>query len=406
MFNKNKFLDINWNFDSTPFMTLLNNARHAQKTWKRASQKTKSDFGNIVIWWISEKEIRMFVNKLWNFLSSWIDLKTSFWILTKQVKNPKLKQIMEEVRTNLDHWLSISDTLKQYGKYFDPLIIALIEVWEKTWTLPRVLQELDKKLLDTIELKSKIKWALIYPFILIFITIAMVIFMMTFILPKITWSFAKTWVELPGLTRAMMGVSDMLINHYIIIILCFILLSILFVIFKRTYTWKLTLWYISLHLPVFWYIVKQWNVMLFINAFSLLLDSWVLVLEALETTANVVWNIHYKKDIIRIKNEVETWIKLSNAMWLHSNNNEIMFSNPYFPEDLVHMVSIWEETWSIWKSIEKVWINYWKELKRYIANLMTMLEPFIIVFVWAIVGTIVIAIMLPFFNLVKVAGKM
>lgn len=406
MFWQKKFLDINWNFDSTLFMGLLNNARQAMRTGKKINQKTRSDFWNIVIWWISEKEIRMFVNKLWSFLTSWIDLKSSFWILTKQVKNPKLKQITDEIRWNLDHWLSISDTLKQYWKYFDPLIIALLEVWEKTWTLPRVLIELDKKLLDTIELKSKIKWALIYPFILIFITIAMVVFMMTFILPKITWSFQKTWVELPWLTRWMIAVSDVLLNHYVIIIVAVLVLITAFMAFKRTHIWKIALWHIALRIPVFWYIVKQWNVLLFINAFSLLLDSWVLVLEALETTANVVWNIHYKRDIIRVKNEVETWIKLSNAMWLNVSNNEILFSNKYFPEDLVHMISIWEETWSIARSIEKVWINYSKELKRYIANLMTMLEPFIIVFVWALVGTIVIAIMLPFFNLVKVAWKM
>jgi len=406
MFGKSKFLDINWNFDSALFMALLQNARHAHKTWKRISQKTKSDFWSIVIWWIAEKEIRMFVNKLWSFLSSWIDLKTAFGILTKQVKNPKLKQIMDEVRWNLDHWLSISDTLKQYWKYFDPLIIALIEVWEKTWTLPRVLQELDKKLLDTIELKSKVKWALMYPMILIFITISMVVFMMTFILPKITWSFEKTWVELPWLTKFMIAISNALLNHYVLIILGLVIFITCFIAFKRTHIWKIVLWYITLHLPVFWFIVKQSNVMLFINAFSLLLDSWVLVLESLETTANVVWNIHYKKDIIRVKNEVETWIKLSNAMWLNVSNNEIIFSNPYFPEDLVHMISIWEETWSIARSIEKVWVNYSKELKRYISNLMTMLEPFIIVFVWALVGTIVIAIMLPFFNLVKVAWKM
>ncbi len=83
-----------------------------------------------------------------------------------------------------------------------------------------------------------------------------------------------------------------------------------------------------------------------------------------------------------------------------------IFSNPYFSEDLVHMISIWEETGTISKSVEKIWINYSKELKRYISNLMTMLEPFIIVFVWILVWTIIVAIMLPFFNLVKVAKKM
>lgn len=406
MFGQRKFLDINWNFDTTLFMEILSNSRHALKTGKKPSFKIKSEFWAIVIWWIAEKEIWFVVSKLGSFLTSWIDLKTAFSILAKQIKNPKLKQIIDDIRINLDHWLAISDTLKQHSKYFDPLIIALIEVWEKTWTLPRVLTELDKRLLETIELKAKIKWALIYPVILILITLIMVIFMMTFILPKITWAFQKTWVAMPALTQFMINISNFIMNNYILLIFGTIWFAIAFIIFKSTHIWKLALGKISLNLPVFGYIVKQWNVLLFIHSFSLLLDSWVLVLEALETTANVVGNIYYKKDIIRVKNEMETWVKLSNAMWLNVSNREIIFSNAYFPEDLVHMISIWEETWSIGKSMEKVWINYWKDLKRYISNLMTMLEPFIIVFVWALVWTIIIAIMLPFFNLAKVAKKM
>lgn len=131
------------------------------------------------------------------------------------------------------------------------------------------------------------------------------------------------------------------------------------------------------------------------------------MLEALDTTAHIVPNIQFKKDIIRIKNEVEVGIKLSNAMGLTiGNNKETVFSNSFFPEDLVHMVSVGEETGTIGKNIEKVGINYSKELKRFISNLMTALEPFIIVFIGALVGTIIIAIMLPFFQLAKVAKNL
>lgn len=132
------------------------------------------------------------------------------------------------------------------------------------------------------------------------------------------------------------------------------------------------------------------------------------MLEALETTANVVPNIHYKKDIIRIKNEVETGIKMSVAMGLsvESRKDASQFKNAYFPEDLVHMVNVGEETGTLGSSIYKVGQNYQKELRRFIANIMAALEPIIIVFVGAIVGVIVLSIMLPFFNLGKVASKL
>ncbi|MFZ3232099.1 MAG: type II secretion system F family protein [Patescibacteria group bacterium] len=133
------------------------------------------------------------------------------------------------------------------------------------------------------------------------------------------------------------------------------------------------------------------------------------MLEALETSADVVPNIHYKKDIIRIKNEVEAGIRVSAAMGLNvsdNNKKEIEFENPLFPVDFVHMVAVGEETGTIGKSIFKVGENYSRELRRFISNIMAAFEPLIIVFVGAIVGTIILSIMLPLFKLGEVAKKM
>lgn len=133
----------------------------------------------------------------------------------KQVKNPKLQKVVGDIRLNLENGLSISDTLRQHSKYFDPLIIALIEVGEKTGTLPRVISELEATLLENIEIKGKIRGAMIYPAILLTLSMCMVVFMLTFILPKITGSFAKSGVEVPGLTQFMMNFSGFLIHNWL-----------------------------------------------------------------------------------------------------------------------------------------------------------------------------------------------
>ena len=278
---------------------------------------------------------------------------------------------------------------------------------EKTGTLPKVLAELEVSLLESIELKSKIRGAMIYPVILVSLALIMVVFMLTFILPKITESFIKTGVAIPGLTQFMIDISQFITNHYIFLLFVIGLFFLSIWAMKRFYLGQVILSSISLRIPIFGYIKRQENTILFINSLKLLLDSGVLMLEALETTANIVPNIQFKKDIIRIKNEVEAGIKLSNAMGLSTGKNkETVFSNGFFPEDLVHMVSVGEETGTIGKNIEKVGANYTKELKRFIANLMAALEPFIIVFVGFLVGTIIIAIMLPFFQLAKVAKNL
>ncbi len=403
MLNKN-FFDKYWNFENRDFLNLM---QKAQKWLK--NRKNKKKWLNIEITLFnsaSKKEVWQFINKLSIFINSWLDIKWALSILVKQIKNPYLKKIWNEIKVNIDYWIWISETMSQYPKVFDNLLVALISVWEKTWNLWKILAEMDKKMLEDIELKWKVKWALIYPVILLFLTFAMVTFMMVFIIPKITESFAQTWTELPALTQVVINISNFFRHKWYILLWWFIWFIIFFKLFKKTYFWELLLGKIAINLPVFWYIVKQSNIIYFINSFSLLMESWVLLLEALKTSSQVVTNIHYKKEIIRVKNEVENWLTISKSLWLNLEYDTSVYINKLFPEEFAYIVNTWEETWTLARSLKKIWRNYSNELKRYIWNLATMLEPFIIVIVWFLVWTIVIAIMLPFFKLWEIAKKM
>ena len=260
---------------------------------------------------------------------------------------------------------------------------------------------MDKNLLESLELKSRIRWAMIYPAILLFLTISMVTGMMVFIVPRIAWAFAQQWVELPWMTKAVIAVSDFIKNEYMLILLVLIWIYTIYKLIKTTYQWKLAYAKIAMNLPIFGFIVRQSNIVYFIKSFSTLLDSWVLLLESIKTSSRVVPNLAYKREVVRIKNEVEFWLTISKSLWLNLNYEEWVYLNKYFPEEFAYIVSTWEETWTLSESVKKMWINYNKELKRYIWNLSTMIEPLIIVIVWGLVGTIVIAIMLPFFQLWK-----
>ena len=183
-------------------------------------------------------------------------------------------------------------------------------------------------------------------------------------------------------------------------------LIFLFNILKKLYYWELFLWYIAINIPIFGYIVRQSNMVYFTNAFSLLMESWVLLLDSLKTSSQVVPNILYKREIIRIKNEVENWLSMSKSLWLNLEYDTNVYLNKLFPEEFAYIVNTWEETWTLSESMKKLWKNYSSELKRYIWNLATMLEPLIIIVVWTLVWIIVIAIMLPFFKLWEIAKKL
>ncbi len=404
MMFKEKNFDKYWNFNNKKFIDLVKKSQKAIKNRKNSKKNLNIEIAFLNS--VSKKELWQFINKLSTFINSWIDIKRALIITSKQTKNPYLSKIIKEIKINIDYGISISESMIQYPKVFDNLIIALVWVWEKTWTLWRILQELDKKMLENIELKSKVKWALIYPVILLFLTISMVTFMMVVIIPKITKSFWKTWTELPYLTQVIISISDFLRNEFITIIIFLISLFFIFSMIWKTYIWQMIYWKIVINIPIFWHIIRQSNIIYFINSFSLLMESWVLLLDSLKTRAWVTPNIYYKREIIRIKNEVESWLTISKSMWLNLEYDTNIYNNKLFPEEFAYIVNTWEETWTLRESLKKIGYNYTNELKRYIWNLAAMLEPIVIIIVWFLVWTIVIAIILPFFELWKIAKKL
>lgn len=394
-----KFYDEVWNFDNTKFLKLLENAK---KRRLKENKKRKKSSEIILFWRVSKREVWQFINRLSIFINSWLDIKSSLWILLKQTKNPYFKKIIIEMKENVNSWILIHESMAKYPKVFDQLVVSLVWVWENTGLLWKILKDLDRNLLEKLELRSKIKWAMIYPMILFLLTVAMVIFMMTFIIPKITWAFISQWVKIPTLTQIIIDISNFIRNDYLIILWVLVFIFIILKLINKTYSWKLFFAKIAMRLPVFGYIVKQSNILYFIKSFSALLDAGVLLLESIKTSSQVVPNLAYKKELIRIKNEVEFWLTISKAIWLNNEYEESIYLNKYFPEEFAYVINTWEETGTLSDSMTQIWKNYNNELKRYISNMSTMIEPFIIVVVWFLVWTIVIAIMLPFFEMWKV----
>ena len=403
---RSTFYDNHWNFNNDKFVELLTKARKEQNNLRWKKNKSMKNIEITLFDSVSKKEVWQFINKFSIFLNSWIDVKWALNILIKQLPNPYLKRIVIEIKDNIDHWIAINETMSWYPKVFDTLVVSLIKVWEKTWKLAAILDELDTSMLESIELKGKVKWAMIYPMILLWLTVIMVTFMMIFIVPRVTESFMKAWAELPAPTQFIVNISDFLQNDYLTIIWSIIWIITIFKLLNKTYYWKSILSKIAIRLPIFWYVVMQSNIVYFIKSFTILLDSWVLLLESLKISSQVVSNLSYKKELIRIKNEVEVWLTISKSLWLNLDYEASIYMNKLFTEEFAYVVSTWEETWSLSNSRKKIWKSYNSELKRYIWNLSSMMEPVIIVIVWLLVWSIIIAIMMPFFEMGKVAKNL
>lgn len=400
------FYDSSGNFDNKKIIDLLKKAQKAQMK-EEFWAKEKKIGGDIQLFMhAGQKDVWQFINKLSIFINSGIDIKGALSIMTKQSKNPLIKKIVIDMRWNIDHGVSLHETMLQYPKVFDPLTIALVEVGEKTGQLWKILAELDRNLLDSIELKGKVKGAMVYPMILLTLTFAMVIFMMVFIVPRITEAFTKAGAELPFMTQFVVNVSNFFINDWIKLIAWAVIIFVMIKVIKMTYKWQMLFAKLAFHAPIFWYVVRQSNIIYFIKSFTILLDAGVLLLEAIKTSSKVVPNLLYKKEIIRIKNEVEVGLTISKSLGLNLDYETNVYLNPLFSEDFAYVVSTGEETGTLSGSLAKIGSNYNGELKRYIGNMSSMMEPVIIVIVGFLVGTVVISIMLPFFEMGKVAQNL
>lgn len=128
-FFSNKFIDKSWNFDNKKFVQLMKKTKIAMN--KKSHSKSLSMWKDIIIFKsVSRKELWQFINKLSNFINSGLDISTSLWIISKQVTNPYLKFIILEMKTNINYWISISETMEQYPKVFDWLVSYLLSQYE------------------------------------------------------------------------------------------------------------------------------------------------------------------------------------------------------------------------------------------------------------------------------------
>ena len=155
-----------------------------------------------------------------------------------------------------------------------------------------------------------------------------------------------------------------------------------------------------INIPIFWNLIKKKILALLSWNLWILLDRWVIINQALEISSKTLENDYYQKEIDKIISWISTWKELSAMMWI--NEIQSWKENKYFPIELSSVIKIWEQTWNLPKLLQNIANKYKKEIDNIIKNLSTAIEPIVIIWVWIIVWVLIMAIMLPFFNMVNV----
>jgi len=349
---------------------------------------------------ISSKEKINLLEQLSNLLNSGIPLMNSFKIIMYQTKDKKIKKFINNIVDNLNKWDSLKEIFFKYKNIFNTFDLSIIEMWEVTWKLWDSIETIKIKEEKSRELKSKILWALIYPMVIVALSIAMILVFMIYVIPKITDMYKDAKVDLPSLTKTVIDISDFLQKNVVEILIWLFVFIVLFIIFKKHPRTKIYFDRAILYVPIFWPLIKIKILSLFSSSLWILLNSWVIINESLWISSRALENDYYEKELKKITNSVERWKTLSTCMWI----DEIQSGkeNFLFPIELASVVKIWEETWRLAQLLKKISLKYNKQIDELVKNMQTAIEPIVIVFVWWIIWTLIMAIMLPFFNMVNV----
>ena len=344
---------------------------------------------NIVLDRVKPKDIVMFSRQFSVLIGASVALVQSLKLLADQTKNVKFKGIIGEIADEVDGGAKLSDSLAKRPKVFSDFYVNVVRSGETSGKLDEVLIYLADELEKDYDMTSKIKGAMIYPaFVLSGLTVVGAV-MMIFVVPKLTAVIAEGGGDLPLATKIVIFISDFLAGYYLLVGFMIVVFIVGFRFFLRVPMGKRIVDIALLRLPIFGKLFQKIYLVRFTRSLQTLLKGGVNITKGLAITAEVVANAMYREIIVETKKEVEDGNSITSAME----------KSPYVPVMVSQMIGIGEKTGRLDIILESITNFYSREIDNTIANLMTLMEPIIMVIMGVGVGTMVAAIIMPMYSL-------
>jgi len=342
---------------------------------------------------IKDDDISTFTTLFGTMLKAGVPLTEGLDVIIDQTENDRFKLILEEVKRSIQSGEMLSEAFGRHEKVFGPLFLALVKVGEIGGGLPENLLYLAGILESQKELNQKIKNAMVYPAIMASVAIVIVSFLLTFIIPSFVEIFTDAGVDLPGLTLALLATSGFLVgNWYFIfpgVILFIVGLRALVRSDRGQYYWHM----LQLRLPLVGDLVRKLNIARFSRTYGSLLSRGVPLVETLDVVATVVSNRIIREVVWKVQRQIKQGRSFSEPL---AESKEI-------PPMVVQMFSVGEESGSLDEMALEVAEYYDREVSHEVTRLTTVLEPLLIIIMGLIVSTMIMACLLPMFDMMSVA---
>ena len=343
-----------------------------------------------------KRALTLFTRQFEVLMDATIPYDKALQLIIEQTEDVGFKEILAEVRARVVEGGSLADALQLYPKIFPEMYVSMIRSGENSGNLGKILKRLADYYETQERLRGRLKSAMIYPAFMLVFSLLVVVFMVTYIVPKITQIFASKGTLLPLPTRILMGLSDFMVNSWYLVLIGLVILIFGFSAFLRSEFGKKVLQQLQLKAPLIGPLMQKVLIARFCQTLGTLLGSGVDLKTALEISRHVVVNQllmdQLNKMIIEVNNK---GIPLSAAMG----------RTGYFPDYVQHVVAIGEEAARVDELLERVANRMQEEVSRLLEGLTALLQPTMIVLMGGIVGFIALSVLLPMLNMNQLLGR-
>lgn len=339
---------------------------------------------------LSAKELNFFLTQLSTYVKSGIPLLDSMEILSRQSKNKNVQMLYKKIVFDLNRGLSFSNCLEKQGKVFPKMLINMLKTSEMTGDLTGVLDDMAAYYKRQDSNRKQIISAMTYPSVLMVFAVAVLTFVITYVVPSFTKMYESAGSKLPGITQVIMNISTYVINNWYYIVAIVATIVIIFTLmYKSSTKFKYAMQYISMHIPIVKDIIKYNQLVTFTSTFATLIRHDVFITDSMDILSKITENEIYKKIID------DAIVNLSKG-----NGVSVAFKGNWaFPETAYEMLVTGEKTGKLGEMMEHVAEYYQEEQTNIIARLKSLIEPIMIVLLAIIVGVILLAVVVPMFDI-------
>ncbi len=343
---------------------------------------------------ISVKNLAIITRHLSALLLSGMPLDSSLLAISEQCESTKLKNHVMSVRSQVLAGSSLANSLASLNNVFPKLYIAAVRAAEETGDLASILQDLADYYEKRLEVRQKISQALLYPMFMTIISFAIVIFLLSYVVPKMLSVFQQAHQQLPLMTKILLFISHSFSSYGIYMLLFFIIVLVLLIRLFRIEKWQNHLHQFLLRIPLVGNMIKLIETARYCQALAMLNAASVDMIKAMKTATQLIKFIPIKKALM------EAYVKINEGARIATS----LQATHFFPAITIHLITSGENSGQLAAMLQRAADAEERDIARTLSTFLTLFEPILILLMGCIVLFIVLAILLPIFSIDQMAG--